>query len=135
MQVILDTGPWVAFIDRSENRHAEAVKWLKEFTGTLYSTEAVLTEVLCLLNFSIVAQCAAMDFVLESVVKIVPSDNESIKKTKGLMRKYASLPMDYADGTLVALAIDTGIRTIVTFDRRDFGIYALPNRKKLILAI
>jgi len=135
MQAILDTGPWVAFIDRSENRHAEAVKWLKEFTGTLYSTEAVLTEVLYLLNFSIVAQCAAMDFVLESVVKIVPSDNESIKKMKGLMRKYDSLPMDYADGTLVALAIDTGIRTIVTFDRRDFGIYALPNRKKLILAI
>jgi predicted nucleic acid-binding protein len=135
MQAILDTGPWVAFIDRSETHHAETVKWLKDFTGTLYSTEAVLTEVLYLLNFSIVAQCAAMDFVLKSIVEIVPSNNESIKKTKELMKKYVDLPMDYADATLVAFAIDSGIRTIVTFDRRDFGIYRLPNRKKLIIAI
>ena len=135
MQAILDTGPWVALIDRSEKRHADAVKWLREFSGILYSTEAVLTEVLYLLNFSIVAQCAALDFVIQSIVEIVPSDNESIKKTKGLMKKYADLPMDYADATLVGIAIDTGVRNIVTFDRRDFGIYTLPNRKKFIIAI
>lgn len=135
MQSILDTGPWVALIDRSEKRHTDIVKWLKGFTGSLYSTEAVLTEVLYLLNFSIVAQCAALDFVLQSIVQIMPSDYESIKKAKGLMRKYADLPMDYADATLVAFAIDTGIRNIVTFDKRDFSIYTLRNRKKFILAI
>ena len=56
-------------------------------------------------------------------------------KTKELMRKYADLPMDYADATLVAIAIDTGIRNIITFDKKDFGIYTLPNRKKFIIAI
>ncbi len=56
MIAILDTGPWVALIDRSETRHAECVQWLKNFSGSLYSTEAVLTEVLYLLNFSITAQ-------------------------------------------------------------------------------
>ena len=46
MIAILDAGPWVALIDRSESRHTECVQWLKNFSGRLYSTEAVLTEVL-----------------------------------------------------------------------------------------
>ena len=82
MIAILDTGPWVALIDRSETRHAECVKWLKNFSGSLYSTEAVLTEVLYLLNFSITAQCAALDFVLKSVIEMVPSSTESLKNNQ-----------------------------------------------------
>ncbi len=135
MQALLDTGPWVALIDRSEDRHAECVSWLKNFSGRLFSTEAVLTEVLYLLNFSIDGQCAALDFVMKSVVEIVPSNVESLKRVKRLMRKYADLPMDFADATLVCLAIDSGIRNIVTFDKTDFSIYGLPGKKRFKLAI
>ena len=39
MIATLDTGPWVALIDRSETRHAESVQWLKNFSGRLYSTK------------------------------------------------------------------------------------------------
>ena len=127
MIATLDTGPWVALIDRSETRHAECVQWLKNFSGKLYSTEAVLTEVLYLLNFSITAQCAALDFVLESVVEIVPASTMSLKKTKNLMKKYADLPMDFADATIVCLATETRMQNVVTFDRKDFTIYRLPN--------
>ena len=135
MQILLDTGPWVALIDRSEKRHVECVEWLKNFSGKLYSTEAVLTEVLYLLNFSIDGQCAALDFVLTTVVEIVPSNVGSLKKVKRWMRKYADLPMDFADATLVCLAADTGIRNIATFDKKDFEIYTLPGKNKLKLAI
>jgi predicted nucleic acid-binding protein len=129
MIAILDTGPWVALIDRSESRHTECVQWLKKFAGRLYSTEAVLSEVLYILNFSIKAQCAALDFVLESVVEIVPPNIESLKKAKNLMKKYADLPMDYADATLVCLAAETKIKNMVTFDKKDFAIYKLPQKK------
>ena len=84
MKAIVDTGPWVALIDRSESKHLDSVHWLKQFSGTLYSTEAVLTEVLYLLNFSIKAQCAAIDFVVESLIELVPSDRKSLEKTKNL---------------------------------------------------
>ena len=84
MKAILDTGPWVALIDRSESRHTHCVEWLKNFSGSLYSTEAVLTEVLYLLNFSIIAQGAALDFVLKSLIEIVPSNTQSLRKTKNL---------------------------------------------------
>jgi predicted nucleic acid-binding protein len=133
--VILDTGPWVALIDRSESRHPDCVQWLKEFTGNLYSTEAVLTEVLYLLNFSIIAQSAAIDFVLKSIVQILPSNIQSLQKTKNLMKKYADLPMDFADATLVCLAAEAGIQNIATFDKKDFSIYALPAKKKFNLVL
>ena len=133
MIAIIDTGPWVALIDRSETRHAECVQWLKNFSGKLYSTEAVLTEVLYLLNFSITAQCAALDFVLESVVEIVPASTMSLKKTKNLMKKYADLPMDFADATIVCLATETRMQNVVTFDRKDFTIYRLPKNQSFTI--
>ena len=133
MIAILDTGPWVALIDRSESRHTECVQWLKNFSGTLYSTEAVLTEVLYILNFSITARCAALDFVLESVVEIVPSSAGSLKKTKKLMKKYADLPMDFGDATIVCLAAETGMQNVVTFDRKDFAVYKLPGKKSFTI--
>jgi predicted nucleic acid-binding protein len=135
MNVILDTGPWVALIDRSESTHPDCVQWLKGFSGNLYSTEAVLTEVVYLLNFSIIAQIAAIDFVLKSIVEIVPSSNQSLLKARNLMKKYADLPMDYADATLVCLASEAGIQNIATFDKKDFSIYALPAKKKFNLVL
>jgi uncharacterized protein len=133
MLAILDTGPWVALIDRSESRHTKCVQWLKNFSGRLYSTEAVLTEVLYILNFSITAQCAALDFVFESVVEIVPSSTDSLKKTKNLMKKYADLPMDFADATIVCLATDADIQNIATFDKKDFTICKLPKKKSFTI--
>ena len=125
MKAILDTGPWVALIDRSESGHEMCVKWLEDYSGKLYSTEAVLTEVLYLLDFSLKAQSAAIDFILKSVVELIPTSVESLGRVKNLMKKYSDLPMDYADATIVCLAIDTKIKNIVTFDKRDFGIYRI----------
>lgn len=132
MNAILDTGPWVALIDKSESKHDLCVQWLKNYSGNLYSTEAVLTEVLYLLNFSIKAQTAAIDFILQSVVELIPSSIESLRKAKNLIKKYSDLPMDYADATIVCLAMDTGIYDIITFDQKDFNIYRAKNRPFII---
>lgn len=135
MKALLDTGPWVAFIDRSESKHALSVEWLQGFEGTLYTTEAVLTEVLYLLSFSYPAQAGAFDFILNSAVNLVPPDRDSLKTAKCLMNQFADLPMDYADATLVTLAMDTGITDIATFDKRDFSLYRAGKNKKFNLVI
>lgn len=135
MKALLDTGPWVALMDRSESLHAQTVTWFQAYRGSLYSTEAVLTEVLYLLNFSCNAQASAMDFILKSIVSLVPANTESIKITKRLMLKYADLPMDYADATLVALAMETGINQIATFDTTDFSIYRSGRNKSFRLLL
>jgi hypothetical protein len=61
----------------------------------------VLTEVLYRLNFSIVAQCAALDFVLESVVEIVPASTKSLKKTKNLFCVYPNEKGNPISGHLI----------------------------------
>jgi len=133
MKAILDTGPWVALIDKSESKHDICVRWLKNFSGKLYSTESVLTEVLYLLNFSVKAQTAAIDFVLKSVVEIIPSSVDSMKKVRILMKKYSDLPMDYADATIVCLAMDTGIYNIITLDQKDFNIYKFKKKQSFVI--
>ena len=128
MKVLLDTGPWVALIDKSESKHLDCVNWFKSFSGALYSTEAVLTEVLHLLNFSIQAQSAALDFVLKTAVEIVPSNIGSLLVCKDLMNQYADLLMDFADATLICLAKETGIRDIATLNRKDFSVYRMTDK-------
>jgi len=123
MRVIMDTGPWVALIDRSESKHEECVDWFKEFRGEIYTSEAVLTEVLHLLDFSFPAQSAALDFVLNGAVVLAPSSIESLLTVKKLMEKYQDLLMDFADGTLVSLAQDLGIYQALTFDKKHFSLY------------
>ena len=133
MRVIMDTGPWVALVDRSESRHGECVEWLKQFEGEIFTSEAVLTEVLYLLNFSSKAQSAAFDFILTGAIVLVPSSIESLKMAKRLMEKYQDLPMDFADANLVSLAHDLSIDHIVTFDRKDFSIYRLHKKRSFIV--
>ena len=134
MKSLLDTGPWVALIDRSESKHGVCVEWLKEFRGEIYSTEAVLTEVLYLLNFSFEAQSTALDFVLNGVVFMVPSSIESLTASKKLMKRYRDFPMDFADATLVSTANDFMIDHVITFDKKHFGTYRLRNKKSFTIS-
>ena len=133
MLVMMDTGPWVALIDGSEERHEECVEWLRNFRGNIFSSEAVLTEVLYLLNFSSRARSAAIDFVLGGAIILVPPSLESLKRAKRLIEKYKDIPMDYADATLVSIAEDLSITEVVTFDVKDFGIYRLSSKKPFVI--
>lgn len=130
MKALLDTGPWVALIDKSERVHSLCVKWFTSFAGQLYSTEPVLTEVLYLLNFSLKAQQAALDYVLRDIVTLIPSNVQSLKTVRSLMEKYSDLPMDFADASLVCLANESGVINIVTLDQRDFSIYKTSNNQE-----
>lgn len=45
------------------------------------------------------------------------------------MERYADLPMDYADATLVALGEELDTDAVLTTDRRDFEVYRLRERR------
>lgn len=53
-----------------------------------------------------------------------------------LSRKYADRPMDFAEASLVMLAIKTGLDAILSLDA-DFSVYRLPGKKpfKNLLAL
>jgi hypothetical protein len=45
------------------------------------------------------------------------------------MERYQDVPMDYADGTLVALGEETDTDQVFTLDRRGFSTYRLRGKK------
>ncbi len=53
-------------------------------------------------------------------VRDVPQD--VTERIADRMEKYADLPMDLADASLVWLEDETGIHDIITFDDRDFSV-------------
>lgn len=55
---------------------------------------------------------------------------EALPGIADMMERYADLPMDLADASLVWLADETGVNDIATFDDRDFGVYRLANGRQ-----
>lgn len=47
-----------------------------------------------------------------------------------LMRKYADVPMDLVDATLVALGEETRVRDVLSLDARGFDTYRTGDGKK-----
>ena len=63
--LLLDTGAFVALLDKSENNHERCADFFKTFTGKVLTTEPVLTETLYLLGPYIKAEKACIDFILK----------------------------------------------------------------------
>lgn len=129
LRVLLDTGAFVALLDRSERNHKQCVEFFKDFEGQLLTTEPVLTETIYLLGPSAKAQKVSIEFILKGGAVLVPQSLESLSRVKVLMDKYSDIPMDFADATLVVLAEETGIREVFTLDRRGFSVYRIHGRK------
>lgn len=128
-ELLLDTGAFVALIDRSETRHAECLTVLESWEGPILTTEAVLTETLYLVGPTWPAQKTCLEFLLRGAFALIPSSRASLRRVADLMGKYQDLPMDFADATLVALAEESQIDRVFTLDRRGFSTYRLHGRK------
>lgn len=127
--ILLDTGAFVALIDKSEKNHKQCVEFFKDFKGKLLTTEPVLTETVYLIGPSVKAQKICIGFILKGGVTLVPQSIESLSRAVTLMEKYNDIPMDFADATLVVLAEETGINNVFTLDKRGFGVYRIYGRK------
>lgn len=123
--VLLNTGPVVALINRADRHHVRALGWFRDFRGRLVTTEAVVTEVAYVLGKSSRHQEAALLWLARmaksGLLAIEPmSDLAAIAK---IMKRYASLPADFADASLVWLALTRRVNRVATIDEADFAIY------------
>lgn len=131
---IIDTGPMVALFDSSDQYHEKAVSFIKGYSGSLLTTHACVTEVIYLLDFSKQAQLDFLSWVGKSAVELVHIENSDVLKMIQIFSKYADLPMDYADGTLILTAEKMNIKQIATIDS-DFEIYRMHRNKKFEILI
>lgn len=132
-ELLLDTGAFIDLVDRSEKLHADCVAVLERWTGSIVTTEAVLTETLYLVGPQWRAQKVCLEFLLRGAFQLVPSSQASLQRITVLMERYRNVPMDFADATLVVLAEELDTDLVFTLDRRGFSIYRLNQRKALHL--
>ena len=71
-----------------------------------------------------------MKSVARGGIQIHDIPAEALGHVAELMEKYADLPMDLADASLVWLSDQIGVRDVVTFDERDFSVYRLAGGKR-----
>jgi predicted nucleic acid-binding protein len=60
--------------------------------------------------------------VQRDAVEIIPLTKECLARIIALSPKYADVPMDFADATLIVIAESEGIKEIISIDS-DFYIY------------
>jgi len=120
---LLDTGPIVALLSKTDSAHAACTAALERFHGHLITTEPVLTEAMHLVRRVPGAQDICLDFFLQGGAVLVAMTAERLAACKALIARYRDVPMDFADATLVALADELGVAGVFTLDRRGFATY------------
>jgi predicted nucleic acid-binding protein len=126
---LLDTGPLVAWFDRSDQDHEACAGFFQRNQGAFVSTWPVLTEVCHLIPADLASRF--LSWVSLGGLHLAELDGSALGSMVYWMRQYGDLPMDLADASLLWVAQEHGIRRIATLDRRDFGIYRLPGGESL----
>lgn len=131
--VVVDSGFLIGLFDETDPIHVRCREFLRDFRGRFLTTEAVLTEALALLSHAQQMRC--LDWLGDAVqAGLLEVDRAALdlRAVEKLARKYADQPMDFADATVVLLAMRSGVREILTADRRDFAVYRLAGRTRFI---
>lgn len=122
-ELLLDTGALVSLLDRRQIQHRRFSEFFSSWHGAVVSTDAVLTEATHLLGRIPRGRELCLEFFLAGGAALVPADLSTLRRCRVLIEKYADLPMDYADASLVVLAEELGTDLVFTTDRRDFEVY------------
>ena len=131
-EVLADTGPLVAYLDRSDRDHAWAKDAFIRLTRPLLSCEAVVAESLFLLRRGGIDPDALLDLIRRGVVVVEFSLAAEIAAIQKLMKTYRDVPMSLADACLVRMAETHQRSTVMTLDS-DFMIYRKSRRQAIPL--
>ena len=128
---LVDAGPLIALFDGTDRHHARLLSFMKSYKGRLLTTWPVLTEALHLLGFSTNAQDDLLQWAERGSLELCDLSIDDIKYMRQRMAKYADIPMDLADASLMCLAESSAIEHIVSIDS-DFSIYRTLKGKYLL---
>ena len=128
---LIDAGPLVAVFGRDEAAGPHYRALFERAARELWSlatTWPCIVEATHLLDAP--QRYTLLRWVAAGALPVFPFGVEQLDAMVELMRRYTQSPrteMDFADASLVWLAADTGVTTIMTLDQRDFSRYRLPD--------
>jgi len=120
--VLLDTGPIVALLDRSQRAHESCAEALAALEAPLVTCEAVVSEACHILRNVAGAPRAVVQNIEDGTFQIPYQVMGRTAILARLLSKYADVPMAFADACLVDLADELGTGRILTLDD-DFRVY------------
>lgn len=129
--IAVDTGFLYALADARDRWHAAAFSQAATAAEGWITTWPVLTECCHFLGSRLGPRYvqALLDDVADGALLVWDIPAAAASEIGKPMRKYAALPMDLADASLVLLAERLGHGRILSTDTRDFGAYRWRNRK------
>jgi len=122
-RVLVDTGPLVAILLRTDEHHESCVNTLRSIPGPLFSCWPVITEAAWLLRADQRSVLQLLRSISEGFLVLLPLTDSDANAIAEVMSKYREMQPQLADAALVHLAQREGINTIFTLDRRDFAVY------------
>ena len=116
--IIADTGFWLALLDKKDTYHHQADQALQQYDEPLITTWCVITETCYLLlnRKGVQTQIKFINNLNQGLFSIFQLDHTHGLRISQLMTKYADLPMDLADASLVILAEHLGHGRIFSVD-------------------
>jgi predicted nucleic acid-binding protein len=130
ISTLIDAGPIIALFDKDDEHHQKVMNFMKDFRGRLISTWPVLTEVSYMLDFNKQTQLDFIDWVSEGGIELFNLEQWQLVRVREIVDKYADLPADFADSTLLLAAEAKGVDSIISLDS-DFSVYKLNNGESL----
>ena len=121
--ILVDTGPQVALFDPHDAEHIRCRAILRTLQEPLYTTVAVLTEVM--LSPGSYGADRLREFIGQGGLVVWFMNEAGLQRAFELMEQYADHPMDLADASLIVAAEVLPTRKIFTIDRRDFATYRI----------
>jgi uncharacterized protein len=115
-QVLVDTGPFLALIDRREMHHAWVQAQLADISPPLLTCEAVLTEACHLARRTNAGTHAILELFERGVVALAFNLHDNFSEVSSLLQRYANVPMSLADACLVRMSELVASCTIFTLD-------------------
>ena len=128
--VLLDTGPWVAFLNRRDQYHVWATAQFAQLRPPLLTCEAVVSETCFLVRTLRGGAEAVLAFLEREVVQIPLRLQGEHTAVKVLLARYAAVPMSLADACLVRMSEQYTNSLVLTCDS-DFHRYRRHRRQRI----
>lgn len=122
MNILIDTGPIVAFLNKNDQYHSFVKKNMSLLRAPFYSCEAVITESFFLMSRIPTGVDKLIELLEMQYILIQPVYSENQSSVHHLIQSYSNIPMSMADACLVQMMDQKKDSSIFTLDS-DFQIY------------
>lgn len=121
--MIVDTSGLLAFFNKREPRHLEAVSIVLEATDLIVSPYVIAeVDYLVATRLGVDAELAVLDELSGGAWNLVQFGEDEMREARSVLAKYRDQDIGLADASIVVLAHRFRTRRVLTLDHRHFEV-------------